>query len=91
MKSHTHTQPNSNPNPQVNMRMHHGMAIRFSGDVATDFVRGMIPHHQGALDMCEVLVEKLSIFLTSVTTNCSNHCGHSSPPIGDMILKGLQS
>ena len=40
--------------------MHHGMAIRFSGDVATDFVRGMIPHHQGALDMCEVLVEKLS-------------------------------
>merc|ERR1719265_2823113 len=44
---------------QVNMKMHSGMAIEFSGDAALDFVRGMIPHHQGAVDMCEVLVEQL--------------------------------
>jgi len=44
----------------VNMRMHLGMALSFSGNVAIDFVRGMIPHHRGALEMCEVLVEKLS-------------------------------
>lgn len=44
----------------VNMRMHRGMAISFSGNAAVDFVRGMIPHHRGALEMCKVLVEKLS-------------------------------
>mmetsp|Transcript_20436 Transcript_20436/g.36664 ORF Transcript_20436/g.36664 Transcript_20436/m.36664 type:complete len:670 (-) Transcript_20436:24-2033(-) len=37
------------------MRMHQGMAIEFTCDPATDFVRGMIPHHQGAVDMCEDL------------------------------------
>ena len=44
----------------VNMKMHSGMAINFSGDVALDFVRAMVPHHQGALDMCEVLLDDLT-------------------------------
>ena len=43
----------------ANMKMHAGMAIRFTGDVAVDFVRAMIPHHVGALDMCTVLIEQL--------------------------------
>lgn len=37
--------------------MHKNMAIAYSGDADVDFVRGMIPHHQGAIDMAWVLVK----------------------------------
>lgn len=36
------------------MTMHKGMAINYSGDTDVDFVRGMIAHHQGAIDMAKV-------------------------------------
>jgi hypothetical protein len=39
---------------RANMAMHMGMSIKFSGDPNEDFVRGMIAHHQGAIDMCKV-------------------------------------
>jgi uncharacterized protein (DUF305 family) len=35
--------------------MHHGMMITYTGDADKDFVRGMIPHHQGAIDMASIL------------------------------------
>lgn len=44
----------------VNTRMMETMAIEFTGQADVDFVRGMIPHHLAALDMCDALVEQLS-------------------------------
>ncbi len=41
----------------INARMHAAMAIDFTGDADNDFVRGMIPHHQGAVDMARVVLE----------------------------------
>merc|ERR1712037_143277 len=40
----------------ANMKTHRAMAVRYSCDAGLDFVQGMIPHHQGAVDMCAVLL-----------------------------------
>lgn len=37
--------------------MHKDMAIPYTGNADVDFVRGMIPHHQGAIDMAKVELE----------------------------------
>lgn len=41
----------------VNHHMHQAVAIDFTGDADTDFLRGMIPHHQGAVDRARVVLE----------------------------------
>jgi uncharacterized protein (DUF305 family) len=42
---------------QVNDNMHKSMDIKFTGDADKDFLAAMIPHHQGAVDMAEVVLQ----------------------------------
>lgn len=46
--------PSSMAFAEANGKMHTDMAIDYSGDADVDFVRGMIPHHQGAIDMAKI-------------------------------------
>lgn len=40
----------------ANDKMHRAMDIKFTGDADKDFVAGMIPHHEGALDMARTVL-----------------------------------
>jgi uncharacterized protein (DUF305 family) len=46
--------PSSMAFAHANMMMHEGMAITYTGDADIDFVKGMIPHHQGAIEMAKI-------------------------------------
>ena len=48
--------PSSQAFAAINARMHEGMNITFTGNADVDFVRGMIPHHAGAVDMAKVVM-----------------------------------
>lgn len=45
--------PSSQAFAAANARMHQDMDITFSGNADIDFVKGMIAHHQGAIDMAK--------------------------------------
>jgi uncharacterized protein (DUF305 family) len=38
----------------ANERMHRDMSIAYSGNADRDFAAGMIPHHQGAIEMARI-------------------------------------
>lgn len=41
----------------ASQKMHKDMAITYTNDVDIDFVKGMIPHHQGAIDQANVFLK----------------------------------
>ena len=48
------TGPSSAAFAEANARMHQAMDIEYTGNADVDFVRGMIAHHQGAIDMAKI-------------------------------------
>jgi Domain of unknown function (DUF305) len=62
MSGHSATQPKGDSSPSslafhgINAKMHDAMNITFTGNADVDFVKGMIPHHQGAIDMAKTVI-----------------------------------
>jgi uncharacterized protein (DUF305 family) len=62
MPAHAGAQPKGDTGPSslafhgINTKMHDAMNIAFTGNADVDFVKGMIPHHQGAIDMAKTVL-----------------------------------
>jgi uncharacterized protein (DUF305 family) len=61
--NHAHTSSNQQKQhyspaifEEINHKMHEGMNVQYSNQVDVDFLKGMIPHHQGAVDMANVVL-----------------------------------
>jgi uncharacterized protein (DUF305 family) len=49
--------PSSMAFAKANATMHSAMNIEFSGNADVDFAKGMIAHHEGAIEMSKVVLE----------------------------------
>ena len=38
----------------ANAKMHTNMTLAYTGDADKDFIQGMLPHHQGAVEMAKI-------------------------------------
>jgi len=45
------------PSEQAAATMMQNMMMSYTGDADIDFVKGMIPHHQGAIDMAKIATQ----------------------------------
>jgi Domain of unknown function (DUF305) len=50
------TGPSSQAFNGIMMKMHQAMTINYLGNADVDFVKAMIPHHQGAIDMAKTVL-----------------------------------
>ncbi|MFN4130703.1 MAG: DUF305 domain-containing protein [Paracoccaceae bacterium] len=55
--AHSMESPSSAAFAAANAKMHAGMTMDLTGDADVDFIAGMIPHHQGAVDMARIVLE----------------------------------
>ncbi|HLQ19767.1 MAG TPA: DUF305 domain-containing protein [Tabrizicola sp.] len=42
---------------EANDKMHQSMMMEYTGNADVDFIKGMIPHHQGAVEMAKIVLE----------------------------------
>jgi uncharacterized protein (DUF305 family) len=58
MHQGVHQNHDNMPFQKAMNKMHKDMMMKSSGNIDIDFLKGMIPHHQGAIDMSKELIKK---------------------------------